>query len=97
MAHRVSSQAATDLDDIWYHVAEKSGSIAVANHLIDSITDRFFLLAAVPTWVVLATTILVSGSRSFPVNEYVIAYWVEDKDVLIPRWDLCGQGDITPP
>jgi hypothetical protein len=25
MAHRVSSQAATDLDDIWYHVAKESG------------------------------------------------------------------------
>jgi plasmid stabilization system protein ParE len=45
MAHRVSPQAATDLDDIWYYVAKESGSIAVANHLIDSITDRFFLLA----------------------------------------------------
>jgi len=48
MAHRVSPQAATDLDDIWYYVAKESGSIAVANHLIDSITDRFFLLAGHP-------------------------------------------------
>ena len=46
MAHRVSPQAATDLDDIWYYVAKESGSIAVANHLIDSIADRFFLFAS---------------------------------------------------
>ena len=39
---------ATDLDDVWYYVAKESGSIAVANHLIDSITDRFFLLAGHP-------------------------------------------------
>jgi plasmid stabilization system protein ParE len=48
MAHRVSPQAATDLDDIWYYVAKESGSIALANRLIDSITDRFFLLAGHP-------------------------------------------------
>jgi plasmid stabilization system protein ParE len=59
MAHRVSPQAATDLDDIWYYVAKESGSIAVANHLIDSITDRFSCLPAIPTWGVLGTTILV--------------------------------------
>jgi plasmid stabilization system protein ParE len=31
MAHRVSPQAVTDLDDIWYYVAKESGSIAAAN------------------------------------------------------------------
>jgi len=45
MAHRVLPQAATDLDDIWYYVAKENGRIAVANHLIDSMTDRFFPLA----------------------------------------------------
>jgi hypothetical protein len=42
MAHRVASQAANDLDGIWHYVATESGSIAFANHLIDSTTDRFF-------------------------------------------------------
>ena len=67
MAHRVSPQAAADLDDIWYYVAKESGSIAVANHLIDSITDRFFLLAGHPYLGVLATTILVSARAVFPL------------------------------
>ena len=67
MAHRLAPQAATDLDDIWYYVAKESGSIAAANHLIDSITDRFFCLPAIATWDVLATTILVPARAVFPL------------------------------
>jgi plasmid stabilization system protein ParE len=74
MAHRVSPQAATDLDDIWYYVAKESGSIAVANHLIDSITDRFFLLAGHPYLGRSRDDDFGVGSRSFPINEYVIVY-----------------------
>jgi plasmid stabilization system protein ParE len=48
MAHRLAPRAAADLDDIWYYLAKESASIEVANRLIDSITDRFFLLAAHP-------------------------------------------------
>jgi plasmid stabilization system protein ParE len=42
MAHRLSPRATSDLDDIWEYVAEESGSVEVANRLIDSITDRSF-------------------------------------------------------
>ena len=85
MAHRVSPQAATDLDDIWYYVAKESGSIAVANHLIDSITDRFFLLAGHPYLGRSRDDDFGVGSRSFPVNEYVIVYCVKENDVSILR------------
>jgi len=43
MAHRVTARAEADLDDIWYYVAKESGSIEIANRLIDSITGRFSL------------------------------------------------------
>src|SRR2546430_9957910 len=33
---------------IWYYVAKESGSVETANYLIDSITDRFFLLSRHP-------------------------------------------------
>ena len=47
--HRVAPRAEADLDDIWYYVAtESGGGIEIANRLIDSITDRFFLLASFP-------------------------------------------------
>ena len=48
MAHRVGPQAETDLDDIWLYVAKESGSMDVANRLIDSITDRFLFLSTFP-------------------------------------------------
>ena len=48
MAHRLAARAQTDLDEIWYYTAKESGSIEIANRLIDSITDRFFMLAGFP-------------------------------------------------
>lgn len=48
MAHRCAPEADIDLDDIWYYVATKSGNAGIADRLIDSITDRFFLLANHP-------------------------------------------------
>lgn len=85
MAHRVAPQAAFDLDGIWYYVAKESGSIEIANHLIDSITDRFFLLSSYPLLGRTRDDDLGIGSRSFPVGEYVIVYCVENDDVLILR------------
>jgi plasmid stabilization system protein ParE len=48
MAHRLAPRAETDLDDIWYYVAKESGSIEIANRLIDTLIDRFFMLAGFP-------------------------------------------------
>ncbi len=46
MAHRVAPSAEADLDDIWFHVAKESGSIEIANRLIDTVTERFLVLAS---------------------------------------------------
>ena len=45
MGHLRSPQADSDLGDIWVYVAKRSGSLDTADRLIDSITDRFALLA----------------------------------------------------
>lgn len=82
MAHRLASQVEFELDDIWYYVARESGSIEIADRLIDSITDRFFLLANHP-YVGRLREDLRPGMRSFPVGQYVIIYRIEDADVLI--------------
>lgn len=76
MAHRLAPQAAADLDDIWYYVATESGSIEAANRLIDSITDRFLLLARHPYLGRSRDDDFVRGMRSFPVGEFVIVYCV---------------------
>jgi len=85
MAHRVAPQAAADLDGIWYYVAIESGSIDIANRLIDTVTDRFFRLASHPYLGRAREDDLGIGMRSFPVGEYIIVYCVEDDDVLILR------------
>jgi plasmid stabilization system protein ParE len=69
MAHRVASRAADDLDDIWSYVARESGSIGVANRLVDSITDRFSLLSSHPCRGRMRDDDFGAGSRSFPVGE----------------------------
>ena len=85
MAHRVSPQAVADLEGIWYYVATQSGSIEIANHFIDSITDRFFLLSRHPHLERSRDEDLGISFRTFPVGEYLIIYCIEDGDVLILR------------
>jgi toxin ParE1/3/4 len=85
MGHRRTPQADSDLDDIWYYVASKSGSIEIADRLVDSITDRFFLLANHPHIGRARDADLRPGLRSFPVGGYVIIYRIHGEDVLILR------------
>jgi toxin ParE1/3/4 len=84
-AHKLAPQAAADLDDIWFYVARESGSIETANRLIDSITDRFLLLARHPYLGRSRDDDFARGTRSFPVGEYVIVYCVQVDEVLILR------------
>jgi toxin ParE1/3/4 len=83
MAHRIAPQAEAELDNIWYYVAKESGSVEIADRLIDSVTERFYLLASHPHIGRHRGEDLRPGLRSFPVGEYVIIYRVEEKDVLI--------------
>jgi toxin ParE1/3/4 len=85
MGHRRSPQADSDLDDIWYYVATQSGSFEIADRLIDSIADRFFLLASHPNIGRSRDDDLRPGLRSFPAGEYMIVYRIQDEDVLILR------------
>jgi hypothetical protein len=48
MAHRVSPEVTLELDDIWLYVARNSGSMDIADRLIDSITSRFHLIVSFP-------------------------------------------------
>jgi plasmid stabilization system protein ParE len=68
MAHRLAPEVETELDDVW------SDSIEIADRVIDSITDRFFLLATWPHIGRRRDGDLRPGLRSFPVGAYVIVY-----------------------
>ena len=85
MAHRVAPQASADLEDIWYYVAQESGSVQIADRLIDSIVERFLLLTHHPYLGRPRDEDLGIGLRSFPTGQYVIVYSLENDDVLILR------------
>jgi toxin ParE1/3/4 len=85
MAHRLAPRADLDLDDIWLYVARESGSIEIANRLIDTITNRFFTLARFPFMGRSREEDFGSGHRSLAVGEYVIVYCVENQEVHILR------------
>jgi toxin ParE1/3/4 len=95
MAYRLALEAETDLDDIWLYTAQESGDAGIADRLIDSITNRLFLLATHPYVGRRRDADLYrSGLRSFPVGRYVIFYRVtDDEDVFILRV-LAGARDI---
>lgn len=94
MAHRLSAEAETDLEDIWYYIATKSDSIRIADRLINSIIEAFFLLARHPHIGRRRDEDLRFGLRSFPVGKYLVIYRVENhKDVLILRV-IHGNRDI---
>jgi toxin ParE1/3/4 len=95
MAYRLALEAETDLDEIWLYTAQESGDAGIADRLIDSLTNRLFLLATHPYVGRRRDADLYrSGLRSFPVDRYVIFYRVTDEeDVFILRV-LAGARDI---
>ena len=74
MAHRLAPEVESELDDIWYYIARESGSLEIADRVIDSITGRFVLLATYPYLGRSRDEDLRPGLRSFPSGEYVIIY-----------------------
>jgi toxin ParE1/3/4 len=84
MPHRLAPRAETDLDDVWLYVARES-SIETANHLIDTITDRFLILARFPYLGRSREEDFGPGCRSLAVGDYVIVYCIENQDVLVLR------------
>lgn len=83
MAHRLSTETEAELNDVWYYIASESGSMEIADRFIDSLTDRFYLIAKNPYIGRRRDADLRPGLRSFPVGEYVILYRIDDEDVLI--------------
>jgi len=66
MAHRLAPHVEAELDDIWYYAAKESGNIEIADGVIDSITERFFLLASHPYLGRRRDEDLRPGLRTFP-------------------------------
>jgi plasmid stabilization system protein ParE len=69
MAHRLAPEAESDLDEIWDYTARESGNPEIADRLVDSLTDRFFLLSMHPHMGRRRDDDLRPGSRSFRAGD----------------------------
>ncbi len=86
MAHRVAPRAEADLDDIWYYVAQESGSVEVANRLIDTLTGRFFSSPAIPAWAEGVMTSLELACGVFPLPSTSLFITLRMKIFLSFAW-----------
>ena len=93
MAHRLSAEAESQLDAIWLHVANESGALESADRIINTITDRFWLLARYPH-IGRRRDDLRSGLRSFAAGDYVILYRIDNEDDVLILYVMHGSRDI---
>ena len=70
--YRVSRQAEGDLDEIFVYWVKRA-SLEIAERLVDSITDRFWLLGEHPN-AGKSVSHIASGVRCFPAGNYLIYY-----------------------
>ena len=68
---RVTRAARKDLDEIWLRIARDS--VESATRFVESLTDKFYVLAASPQMGRLRED-LQPGLRSLPVKRYIIYY-----------------------
>lgn len=92
---RLSSEAESELDNIWLHVARESGSVDVATRVVESITERFWLLARHPYIGRRRDADLRPGLRSFAADDYVILHSVAEDDVVLILHVVHGSQDIV--
>ncbi len=93
-AFRLLPEAETELDDIWLYVARASGSIEIADRLLDTISGCFWMLAQHPRMGRRRDADLRPELRSFPVGEYIVIYRIAGDEVLILRV-MHGSRDIA--
>jgi len=74
MSYRLSSQAEAQLDEIWLYIARESGSVDTAVRVVQSISDRFWLLAKHPR-MGRRREDLSPELRSFAAGDYVISLY----------------------
>ena len=90
--YRVSDAARSDLDKIWFYVAQDN--VDAADRFLRAIVSRFPKLAAMPQ-IGRAREELSPRLRSFPVGRYIIFYRPMENGVEIVRV-LHGARDFPP-
>lgn len=82
-SYRLAGPAKADLDEIWLFIAQ-GGGVDTADRFIDTITDRFLMLAAMPEAGREAEHV-EPGVRVFPVEAYLIYYRISPGWISIAR------------
>ncbi len=90
----LSPEVEEELDGIWLRVARESGSIDIANRIIDNITELFWLLAQHPFIGRRRDRDWRPGLRSFSAGEYVIVHRVTPDRVVLILHVIHGSRDI---
>jgi toxin ParE1/3/4 len=85
MRIRLAPQARADIDAIWLYMAQDSASHAIATRVVNSIADKFGLLARFPHLGKSLQSDLRPNVRTFPVSNYVIFYSVKPAEIRILR------------
>jgi plasmid stabilization system protein ParE len=92
---RVSPEAEAELDGIWIHIARESGSMDIATRVVESITERFWLLARYPYMGRRRDDDLRPGLRSLADDDYVIIHSIVEDGVVLILHVLHGSRDIV--
>jgi toxin ParE1/3/4 len=82
MAFVLLPEAEADLDAIWIYVARRSGSIEIANRMVEMLSERCRLIG-LQSQIGRRRDDLGPGLRSFATGEYVILYRLAGEDALI--------------
>jgi plasmid stabilization system protein ParE len=91
---RLSPEAEAELDGIWIHLAHESGSADVATRVVESITERFWLLARYPYMGRRRDDDLRAGLRSFTADDYIIIHRIVEDEVVLILHVVHGSRDI---
>jgi plasmid stabilization system protein ParE len=93
---RLSPEAEAELDGIWMHIAREGGSIDIATRVVESITERFWLLARYPFMGRRRDHDLRPGLRSFTSDDYIIIHSIVEGDVVLILHVVHGSRDLGP-
>jgi len=63
---RLSPEAEAELDGIWMHIARESGRVEIATRVVESIAERFWLLARYRYIAVAVTMICDPACAALP-------------------------------
>ena len=91
---RLSPEAEAELDGIWIRIARESGNVDIATRVVDSIAERFWLLARHP-YMGRRHDDLRPGLRAFNANDYVIIHRIMEDDVVLILHVAHGSRDIA--